>query len=115
MFKLVGTEQFQFKANGDTHVAAITIEPHGFNYVYSLFMDGKPIDKVIENQKRVCQTWHFDVDGQKHIVVLGNSAAAALLTADKESTEIYVDGALVESEVSSAGEERVILAGRIWG
>ena len=71
MFKLVGTEHFKFLAHGQDHLGSITIEPSGFQYIYTLAVDGKPLEKFMENSKRATKTWHFPLDGVDHIVVLG--------------------------------------------
>ena len=76
MFKLVGTEHFTFHTHGQDHLGCITIEPSGFQYSYSLELDGKPLEKLMENSKRVTKTWRFPLDGVNHIVVLGEEATA---------------------------------------
>ncbi len=71
MFKLVGSESFSFSSHGQDHRAVISIDPSGFQYTYSLVIDGKSIDKFVENVRRVTQTWNFSLDGSHHSVVLG--------------------------------------------
>lgn len=71
MFKLVGMEDFAFLSNGQEHHASISIEPSGFNYTYSLLVDGKPVETFTKNLRRVTQTWRFPLDGVEHSVVFG--------------------------------------------
>ena len=78
MFKLVGVEAFTFEVGGHHHSANISIEPSGFNYVYTLAVDGKPVDKLIENHRKLTKTWNFSLDGSHHIVVLGSLLTLSL-------------------------------------
>lgn len=70
MFKLVGKETFTV---GSTNTkATIVIEAiSGFAYEYTLEMDGKSLQKFINNKNQTTKTWLLRVDGADCRVVLG--------------------------------------------
>ena len=69
MFKLVGKIDFQVSSAK----AVITIDAiSGFAYEYTLFINGKPLQKFKENRKKTAKVWTLLVDGIETRVVLGN-------------------------------------------
>eukprot|EP00051_Salpingoeca_urceolata_P019387 m.283010 g.283010 ORF g.283010 m.283010 type:complete len:194 (-) comp19410_c0_seq1:66-647(-) len=86
MFKLVGAEDF-YIGTTDKHACRIMIEAAAMAYVYSLFVDGRPLSQFTEQREKTTQQWHFEVDGDMHLVVL-----------EKETMMIWADGTRVESQ-----------------
>lgn len=69
MFKLVGKLEFQVSSAK----AVVTIDAvSGFAYEYTLFINGKPLQKFKENRKKTAKVWTLLVDGINTRVVLGN-------------------------------------------
>lgn len=78
MFKLVGKETFT--VGGANTKATINIEAiSGFAYEYTLEVDGKSLQKFIDNRAKTTKTWLLKVGGEDCRVVLGISQ---LLTLD---------------------------------
>lgn len=70
MFKLVGKETFT--VGGANTRATIHIEAvSGFAYEYSLEVDGKSLQKFIDDRAKSTKTWLLQVEGQDYRVVLG--------------------------------------------
>ncbi|KAG7232046.1 hypothetical protein INR49_009955 [Caranx melampygus] len=70
MFKLVGKETFT--VGGTNTRATIHIEAvSGFAYEYSLEIDGKSLQKFIDDRAKSTKTWLLQVEGQDYRVVLG--------------------------------------------
>ena len=68
MFKLVGKIEFAVsKAKALITIDAIS----GFAYEYTLFIDGKPLQKFQENRNKTAKVWTLLVDGVDTRVVLG--------------------------------------------
>ena len=68
MFKLVGKIEFTISNTK----AIITIDAvSGFAYEYTLFINGKPLQKFKENRKKTAKVWTLLVDGIETRVVLG--------------------------------------------
>ena len=68
MFKLVGRLDFYI---GSTK-ALITIDAiSGFSYEYTLFINGKPLQKFIENRKKTAKVWTLSLDNVETRIVLG--------------------------------------------
>lgn len=70
MFKLVGKETFtvgSFDTRATIHIEALT----GFSYEYSLEIDGKSLEKFIDDRSKITKTWVLQVDGADCRVVLG--------------------------------------------
>ena len=68
MFKLVGKIEFAVSKSK----ALITIDAiSGFAYEYTLFIDGKPLQKFQENRNKTAKVWTLLVDGVDTRVVLG--------------------------------------------
>ena len=90
MIPLVGIQEFKM---GDKNIM-ITIQPNGLIFEYTLYINGKPLDKFIQTMKRSLIIWAPVLNSIKHRVTL-----------DKVSMELYVDGILldVESEFSDEG------------
>lgn len=70
MFKLVGKETFT--VGGANTKATINIEAiSGFAYEYTLEMDGRSLQKFVDNRAKTTKTWLLQVDGEDCRVVLG--------------------------------------------
>ena len=68
MFKLVGRLEFSI---GNAK-ALITIDAvSGFAYEYTLFINGKPLEKFTENQKKTAKVWTLSLDSVDTRIVLG--------------------------------------------
>lgn len=68
MFRLVGKESFTVGGKR----ATINIEAvSGFQYEYTLEVDGKPLKKFVENRKKTAKVWTFLLDGVETRMVLG--------------------------------------------
>ena len=86
MFKLVGQEVFTI----GKHRCMISIESaSGFNYEYTLEVDGKTYEKFCENQSKILQAWTFTI---------GDSPFRCVL--EKNTLDIWVNGERVNCEVS---------------
>ena len=69
MFKLVGRHDFEI---GKTCKAQISIDASsGFAYSYTLYINGKPLEKFTENRKHTSKVWTLQVDGEDTRIVLG--------------------------------------------
>lgn len=72
MFKLVGKETFT--VGGMETKATVNIEAiSGFTYEYTLEIDGKSLQKFIDNRSKVTKTWVLQVDGVDCRIVLGKA------------------------------------------
>lgn len=70
MFRLVGKESFNVGGKRATiHIEAVS----GFQYEYTLEIDGKPLKKFVENRKKTAKVWTFLLDGVEMRMVLGKS------------------------------------------
>ncbi|XP_070786817.1 fas apoptotic inhibitory molecule 1-like [Enoplosus armatus] len=80
MFKLVGKETFTV---GSTNTkATIIIEAiSGFAYEYTLEVDGKSLQKFINNRAQTTKTWLLKVDGEDCRVVL-----------EKDTMDVWCNG-----------------------
>lgn len=68
MFRLVGKESFYVGGKRATiHIEAVS----GFQYEYTLEIDGKPLKKFVENRKKTAKVWTFLLDGVETRMVLG--------------------------------------------
>ncbi|XP_017259996.1 fas apoptotic inhibitory molecule 1 [Kryptolebias marmoratus] len=80
MFKLVGKETFTL-GRSDTK-ATISIEAvSGFAYEYALLVDGKSLQKFIDNRAQTTKTWVIPVDGMDYRVVL-----------EKDTMDVWCNG-----------------------
>jgi len=71
MFRLVGKESFNVGGKRATiHIEAVS----GFQYEYTLEIDGKPLKKFVENRKKTAKVWTFLLDGVETRMVLGKSS-----------------------------------------
>lgn len=70
MFRLVGQEYFKISGKkASIHVDAIS----GFQYEYTLEVDGKPLRKFVENRKKTSKVWTLLLGGNETRIVLGKS------------------------------------------
>lgn len=92
MIPLVGCQEFKIL---DKKVI-LSIQPEGMNFEYTLYVDGKSLDKFVQTIKKSLVVWTPVIDKVKHRVTL-----------DKISMELFVDGMLleVESEFCDEGTE----------
>ncbi|KAM9328498.1 fas apoptotic inhibitory molecule 1-like [Pholidichthys leucotaenia] len=80
MFKLVGKETFTVGKAGTR--ATISIEAvSGFAYEYSLHIDGKTLQKFMNDRAKTTKTWLLKVDGEDFRVVL-----------EKDTMDIWCNG-----------------------
>ena len=89
MIPLVGIQEFKL---GDKNIM-ITIQPDGLIFEYTLYINGKPLDKFIQAMKRSLIVWAPVLNSLKHRVTL-----------DKVSMEIYVDGMQLDAESEFSDE-----------
>jgi len=68
MFKLVGKEFFKI---GKTNAFILIEAASGFAYEYTMFVDGKPLKKFIEDRKKTARVWTLILDGIETRIVLG--------------------------------------------
>ncbi|CAH1163812.1 unnamed protein product [Phaedon cochleariae] len=74
--------------------------PH-FAFSYSLYVDGKPLQKFTEKQSQIMRTWALIAEGIRYRVVF-----------DKQTLNIYVNGQINDAEsvfVSNGTEMRFTL------
>lgn len=72
MFKLVGRETFM--VGRCQTKASINIEAvGGFAYEYSLNVDGKTLQKFVDDRAKCTNTWLVKVDGEDVRIVLGET------------------------------------------
>ncbi|XP_059184105.1 fas apoptotic inhibitory molecule 1-like [Centropristis striata] len=85
MFKLVGKETFTVGSSNTR--ATIVIEAiSGFAYEYTLEVDGKSLQKFIDNRAKTSKTWLLKVDGEDCRVVL-----------EKDTMDIWCNGQKMET------------------
>eukprot|EP00118_Oscarella_pearsei_P001053 m.6477 g.6477 ORF g.6477 m.6477 type:complete len:186 (+) comp15978_c0_seq1:193-750(+) len=82
MFRLVGKEHFQVGKKR----ACVKIEAQGLTYEYVLDVDGKTLQKFVENRRKTTKTWLPCLRGEQHRVVF-----------EKDTMEVFVDGQPVET------------------
>lgn len=98
MIALVGREEF--KMGGKKFI--LSIEPDGMFFTYTLFVNGKRLDKFVQAMKKSLIVWTPTVDKSTHRVTL-----------DKTTVDLYVDGEKIEmeSEFSDEGTESYFTIG----
>ncbi|XP_042260923.1 fas apoptotic inhibitory molecule 1-like isoform X2 [Thunnus albacares] len=85
LFKLVGKENFTVGAANTK--ATINIEAiSGFAYEYTLEVDGKSLQKFIDNRAKTTKTWLLKVDGEDRRVVL-----------EKDTMDVWCNGQKMET------------------
>lgn len=77
-FKLVGNETFVLP-DGKTRCDILIQASNGFNYEYTLLVDGKLLKKFKEKLSKVTKTWNFTRNSQSLRVVLGKNNNCRLL------------------------------------
>ena len=68
MFKLVGREYFKI---GKTSAFVLIEAANGFAYEYTMFVDGKPLKKFVEDRRKTARVWTLILDGIETRIVLG--------------------------------------------
>lgn len=77
MFKLVGDEYFTVGKQKAKCELRVDPQPH-FSFSYSLFVDGKPLEKFTEKQMQSMRSWAVVTHGQRFRVCLGNEIKAKI-------------------------------------
>lgn len=78
MFRLVGDENIQL----NDHKLVIKVEPiPGLKYAYTLWVDGKSLDKFIQSQSKVLKSWTTQVGQTEYRIIL-----------DKNSQTVWING-----------------------
>ncbi|XP_033731535.1 fas apoptotic inhibitory molecule 1-like [Pecten maximus] len=93
MFKLVGREQFDIgKAKCIISIEAVS----GFAYEYTLDVNGKPLQKFRENQRKIQKAWNVIVDGEIKRICL-----------EKDTLDVWMADKMVETrgEFTDTGVE----------
>ncbi|XP_018567177.1 fas apoptotic inhibitory molecule 1 [Anoplophora glabripennis] len=88
MFKLVGEEIFNVGKQHAKCVLRVDPMPH-FTFSYSLYVDGKPLEKFTEKQSQSIRSWAVLSEGKRYRVVF-----------EKQSLDIHVNGQVIEAENS---------------
>lgn len=70
MFKLVGDEKFTIGSQNTKCELKVDPLPQ-FAFSYSLFVDGKPLEKFKEKQNKSLRSWAFLSNGKRYRVVVG--------------------------------------------
>lgn len=84
LFRLVGSETFKI----GRHTCTISIDPaDGLGYEYSLEVDGKPLEKFVDNISRISRTWTTKLNGENCRIVLA-----------KDTLDIWVNGQQAQTE-----------------
>ncbi|OWF44174.1 fas apoptotic inhibitory molecule 1-like [Mizuhopecten yessoensis] len=84
MFKLVGKEHFEVgKAKCTIGVEAVS----GFAYEYTLEVNGKPLQKFRENQRKIQKAWNVVVDGEIKRICL-----------EKDTLDVWMADRMVETQ-----------------
>ncbi|EFA06444.1 fas apoptotic inhibitory molecule 1 [Tribolium castaneum] len=86
MFKLVGDEKFTLGKQGAKCELHVDPLPH-FAFAYSLYVDGKPLEKFTEKQSQTTRSWAVVTEGKRYRVVF-----------EKQTLNVWVNGQYVETE-----------------
>lgn len=70
MFKLVGDEFFHLGKQRAKCVLRVDPLPH-FAFSYSLYVDGKPLEKFTEKQSKSIRSWAVIAEGKRYRIVFG--------------------------------------------
>lgn len=70
MFKLVGDEYFTIGQQQIKCELRVDPMPH-FSFGYSLYVDGKPLEKFSEKQAQTLRSWAAVIQGKRYRVVFG--------------------------------------------
>ena len=84
MFSLVGKEDFKLSGKK----AEIIIDSHGWDFEYTLRVEGKNLKKFLQNRMKNTRTWLPTVEGEPHRVVL-----------EVDKMDVWVDGVQTEALV----------------
>ena len=77
--KEVSRRNWMFQLNGREHFtvgkkkAFISIECQGNTFGYTIFVEGVPLEKFVENRTKTSQVWILKVDRQDTRIVLGKN------------------------------------------
>ncbi|XP_076267658.1 fas apoptotic inhibitory molecule 1 [Rhynchophorus ferrugineus] len=91
MFKLVGDIKFTLGKQEAKCELRVDPIPY-FCFCYSLYIDGKPLEKFVEKQNRNVQAWNIVEQGIRYRIVL-----------EKQLLEIRINGEKIEPEINFAG------------
>lgn len=122
MFKLVGAETFTI----GKHKCTITIEAsNGFEYEYTLDVDGKSYEKFCENQSKILDSWTFKIKDIDTRVVLEKNTMDIWVNGNKideegeftengTETNFEVNGVMLKLVTQSTGDKRKGLRHRLF-
>lgn len=86
MFKLVGKETFT--VGGSNTKATINISAvGGFAYEYTLEVDGRSLQKFIDNRAKTTKTWLLRMDDEDRRLVLGEFVLTAVHQEGRQVTQ----------------------------
>ncbi|XP_070711866.1 fas apoptotic inhibitory molecule 1-like [Pempheris klunzingeri] len=85
MFKLVGKETFTV-GSADTKATIVIEAVTGFAYEYTLEVDGRSLQKFIDNRAHTTKTWLLKVGGEDYRVVL-----------EKDTMDVWCNGQKMET------------------
>lgn len=83
MFKLVGDESFTIGAQQTKCELRVDPMPY-FSFGYSLYVDGKPLQKFTEKQALTLRSWAVVTHGKRYRVVFGGYKKT------KRNTDLYL-------------------------
>ncbi|KAG5891100.1 hypothetical protein JTB14_036991 [Gonioctena quinquepunctata] len=86
MFRLVGEEHFYMGKQQTKCVLTVDPMPH-FMFGYSLYIDGKPLQKFTEKQSQTIRSWAVIVECKRYRIVF-----------ERQTLNVYVNGHIVETE-----------------
>lgn len=70
MFKLVGDERFLIGL--ENVPCELRVDPiPDLSFEYSLYVDGKPLEKFTEQQNKSLKSWGILLNGKRYTLVLG--------------------------------------------
>lgn len=84
MFKLVGQETFKLGKHSMTVYITAT---SGFDYEYTLEVDGQTFERFTETRSKLNSTWVFSLDGVDYRAVL-----------EKDTVQLWLNGKMIEEE-----------------
>lgn len=70
MFKLVGDEYFTIGKQRVKCELRVDPMPH-FSFSYSLFVDGKPLEKFTQKALQSMRSWYIVISGKRYRIVFG--------------------------------------------
>ncbi|XP_030766329.1 fas apoptotic inhibitory molecule 1 [Sitophilus oryzae] len=87
MFRLVGDVKFTLGKQEAKCELRVDPIPY-FCFSYSLYVDGKPLEKFVEKQNQAVKAWSIVENGKRYRIVF-----------DKPVMEIWMNGEIIEPEI----------------